>query len=203
MARVMHPELRVVEQDVYHLIANRNPIAKGDLAVQYSWITGKKVNEPSSFFHRIWNAMSPWKAYGGQTDQEKFLVDIEFDSRPSMMTNGRGVEYTPAQRAELYELMGTQGRFASDLTQIMNESKNFVKSYREAQASTGTYIDHRRWQNIHNRINTALMRARRQAEAAMTDAEEVRMQQTRQQMIEESTERGDTTLVNQVLGIYK
>jgi hypothetical protein len=37
----------------------------------------------------------------------------------------------------------------------------------------------------------------------MTDAEEVRMQQTRQQMIEESTERGDTTLVNQVLGIYK
>jgi hypothetical protein len=85
----------------------------------------------------------------------------------------------------------------------MNESKNFVKSYREAQASTGTYIDHRRWQNIHNRINTALMRARRQAEAAMTDAEEVRMQQTRQQMIEESTERGDTTLVNQVLGIYK
>ena len=47
------------------------------------------------------------------------------------------------------------------------------------------------------------MRARRAAEADMTDAAEVQMQQTRQQMIEEYTERGDTTLVNQVLGIYK
>jgi hypothetical protein len=203
MARVMHPELRVVEQDVYHLIANRNPVAKGDLAVQYSWITGKKVNEPSNFFHRIWNAMSPWKVYGGQTELEKFLVDVEFDSRPSMMTNGRGVEYTPAQRAELYELMGKSGMFARDLTRIMNESKDFVKSYREAQASTGTYIDHRKWQSIHNRINVALMRARRAAEADMTDAAEVQMQQTRQQMIDEYTERGDTNLVNQVLGIYK
>ena len=203
LARVMHPELRVVEQDVYHLIANRNPIAKGDLAIQHSWITGKKVNEPSSFFHRIWNAMSPWKAYGGQTAEEKFLVDIEFDSRPSMMTNGRGVEYTPAQRAELYELMGSQGRFAAELTEIMKQSKDFVKSYREAQASTSTYIDHRKWQNIHNRINAALMRARKQAEGALTDAEEVRMQQTQQGMIEDATRRGDTTLVNQVLGIYK
>ena len=85
----------------------------------------------------------------------------------------------------------------------MNESKEFVKSYREAQASTGTYIDHRKWQNIHNRINVALMNARRAAEADLTDAAEVRMQQTRQQMIEEYTERGDTNLVNQVLGIYK
>ena len=203
LARLIHPELRVVEQDIYHLIANRNPIAKGDLAVQYSWITGKKVNEPSNFFHRLWNAASPWKVYGGQTDLEKFLVDVEFDSRPSMLTNGRGVEYTPSQRAELYELMGKQGQFARDLTRIMRENQAFVKSYREAQAASGGLVDHRKWQNLHGRINAALMRARKAAEAQLTDAEEIRMQQYRQDAVAEFSERGDTDQINNVLGIYK
>lgn len=203
LARLMHPELRVVEQDVYHLIANRNPIAKGDLAVQYSWITGKKVNEPSNFFHRIWNAVSPWKTYGGQTDLEKFLVDVEFDSRPSMATNGRGVEYTPEQRAELYEIMGRQGEFARELTVIMNNNKDFVKTYREAQAASNGIIDHRRWNNLHAQINAALMIARKRAESQLTDAEEIRMQQYRQDAVGEFSERGDVDGVKQVLGIYK
>ena len=203
MARLIHPELRVVEQDVYHLIANRNPIAKGDLAVQYSWITGKKVNEPSNFFHRIWNAVSPWKAYGGQTDLEQFLIDVEFDSRPSMLTNGRGVEYTPAQRAELYEIMGKQGEFSRDLTRIMNDNKDFVQSYRQAQAASNGIVDHRRWNNLHGQINAALMQARKRAESQLTDAEEIRMQQYRQDAVAEFSERGDTDQINTVLGIYK
>lgn len=203
MARLIHPELRVVEQDVYHLIANRNPIAKGDLAVQYSWITGKKVNEPSNFFHRIWNAVSPWKVYGGQTDLEQFLIDVEFDSRPSMLTNGRGVEYTPAQRAELYQIMGKQGEFARDLKRIMDDNKGFVKSYREAQAASNAIVDHRRWNNLHGRINAALMQARKRAESQLTDAEEIRMQQYRQDAVAEFSERGNTDQINNVLDMYK
>lgn len=203
LARLIHPELRVVEQDIYHLIANRNPIAKGDLAVQYSWITGKKVNEPSNFFHRIWNATSPWKVYGGQTDLEQFLIDVEFDSRPSMLTNGRGVEYTPAQRAELYEIMGKQGEFARDLRRIMNDNQDFVKSYRQAQAASNGIVDHRKWNNLHGRINAALMQARKRAESQLTDAEEIRMQQYRQNAVAEFSERGDTDQINNVLGIYK
>ena len=203
LARLIHPELRVVEQDIYHLIANRNPIAKGDLAVQYSWITGKKVNEPSNFFHRIWNAVSPWKVYGGQTDLEQFLIDVEFDSRPSMLTNGRGVEYTPAQRAELYEIMGKQGEFARDLRRIMEDNQGFVKSYREAQAASNGIVDHRKWNNLHARINAALMQARKRAESQLTDAEEIRMQQYRQDAVSEFSERGNTDQINNVLGMYK
>ncbi len=203
LARMMHPELRVVEQDIYHLIANRNPIAKGDLAVQYSWITGKKVNEPSNFFHRIYNAMSPWKVYGGQTDLEKFLVDVEFDSRPSMLTNGRGVEYTPEQRAELYEIIGKDGTFARDLTRIMKENQEFVTTYREAQAASSGIVDHRRWQNLHGRISSALMIARKSAEAQLTDAEEIRAQQYQQNAVSEFSERGDIDQIQNVLGIPK
>ena len=48
MARLIHHDLRVLKNDVFDQLANRNPIAKGTLGKQTSWITGETVNEPET-----------------------------------------------------------------------------------------------------------------------------------------------------------
>ena len=113
--------------------------------------------------------------------------------------------YTPEQRAELYEIIGKQGKFgfARDLTRIMKENQEFVKTYREAQAASSGIVDHRRWQNLHGRISSALMIARKSAEAQLTDAEEIRAQQYQQNAVTEFSERGDIDQIQNVLGIPK
>ena len=71
---------------------------------------GSKVGEPLGFFARVWNTYSPlWKVSEAPTPEKQFLIDIEFDGRPSLKTNGKGIEYTPEQRSEITRLMGESG----------------------------------------------------------------------------------------------
>ena len=199
VARLMHPELRVVEQDIYHLIANRNPMAKDDLGIQYSWITGKKVNEPANLFHRFWNTYSPWKTYGGTTKAEQFLIDVEFDARPTMQTNGKGVDYTPKQRAELYRLMGEDAYFAGELERIMKNNTQFVQRYNTARASTSTRLDHRKWDSLHAQIRMALREAKERAELMLTDRDQIFAQYQMNEMKDIYQEQGDIEGLNNLM----
>ena len=162
MARLIHHDLRVLENDVFDQLANRNPIAKGTLPKQTSWITGETVGAPRNIWEQFWNTYFPWKSYGGQTELEKFLVDIEFDVRPSLRTDGKGVEYTNEERALLFDIMGEQKFFHNELKKIYRTNKDWLKSYKEAP----TNRDHKQWRNLHNRINMALSRAIRAAEGS-------------------------------------
>ena len=198
VARLMHPELRVVEQDIYHLLANRNPLAKDDLGIQYSWITGKKVNEPSNIFHRFWNTYSPWKTFGGTTPAEQFLIDVEFDARPTMQTNGKGVDYTPKQRAELYQLMGEDAYFANELERIRKNNSKFVERYNEARASTSTRLDHRQWDSLHAQLRMALREAKERAEAMLTDRDLIFAQYQQNEAVKYATQQGDIDAINRL-----
>ena len=46
--------------------------------------------------------------YPGQSEEERFLQDIEFDIATSFKTR-KGVELLPKERSELFRLMGEQG----------------------------------------------------------------------------------------------
>ena len=126
--RLLHPNLKVVEEQLGAMIANRTPL-KGMLADQYDWIDGDKVNLPDNNWARVWNTYSPWKVSGKVSPEKQFLMDVEYDGRPSMKTDGRGTELTIDEQAEVYRIMGRDGIFKQAIKRVMNSRSG--KEFRE------------------------------------------------------------------------
>ena len=134
LGRLISPNLRVVEENLFAMLANRTPL-KAALPDQYDWIDGDKVNMPDNIMARLWNTYSPWKVNGKISDEKQFLIDIEYDARPSMKTDGRGVDLTLQEQAEVYRYMGKNGDFKKAIQRIMRtkEGKEFRRKFKEAQ----------------------------------------------------------------------
>ena len=133
LTRLISPELRVVEENLFAMMANRTPL-KGALPEQYDWIDGDKVNEPGNFIARVYNTYSPWKVNGKISDEKQFLMDIEYDHRPSMMNDGKGLKLTLNEQADVYRLMGQNGGFKKAIRKIMDsvDGKKFREEYKRA-----------------------------------------------------------------------
>ena len=200
-SRLLTPQLKEVEQDFFQLLANRNPIVKESLPDLYDWMDGTKVGEPTSFFTRVWNTYSPlWKVSEGLTPEKQFLIDVEFDGRPSLRTNGRGVEYTTEQRSQVTQLIGQDGYFRDKVRHIMHHTatgKQFRKAYKEA-ARKGIKLNRQDFLNLHHELNLALRDSQRWAESRIDEAEEVANTQFINAEIERSSRLGDIDKVLQL-----
>jgi len=168
-ARLLTPQLKEVEMEFTQILANRNPFVKDTLADLYDWMDGSKVKEPANFATRVWNTYSPWwKISEKITPEKEFLMDIEWDGRPSLRTNGRGIEYSNEQRSEVTRIMGEDGLFVKEVRRLMNSSrgKNFRKEWKEATKS-GVYFDRTKFQRLHDELDFALDRAQSAAESRL------------------------------------
>ena len=110
LGRLISPNNRVVEENLMAMLDNRTPL-KATLPEEYDWIDGDKVGMPENFMTRLYNTYSPWKVNGKISDVKQFLIDIEYDHRPSMKTDGKGVDLTLQEQAEVYKIMGENGTF--------------------------------------------------------------------------------------------
>lgn len=133
LTRLISPELRVVEENLFAMMANRTPF-KGALPEQYDWIDGDRINEPGNFIARVYNTYSPWKVNGKISPEKQFLMDIEYDHRPSMLTDGQGLKLTLSEQADVYRLMGQSGTFKKAVQKIMQtvDGKKFREAYQNA-----------------------------------------------------------------------
>lgn len=186
MARLMTPQLKEVEQELLQLITNRTPIAKDTLPDMHDWVDGGKVGMPDSIWARIWNTYMPWKVNGKISSEKQFLIDVEYDARPTLQTNGKGVDYSPEERSQVLDLMGQDGYFKSELQKIMSSTtgKGFRKAFKDAQAQ-GASVNVKDWQNIHRQIDYALQSAQRYAESRIDNQSEI----ANKQYINEESER--------------
>ena len=98
----MDPGLKEVQSTTFDMARNRLPFLKSQLPQKYDWIDGDRIGYPDKagnmfegFMTRVWNNYMPWKISGKISPEKEFLQMVEFDARPSLRTNGRGVEYTP------------------------------------------------------------------------------------------------------------
>jgi len=145
------------------------------LPTQYDWIDGDPVNEPMNAFTRIANTYLPWKVTGNPSENKRFLMEIGYDGVPSLTSNGRGGEYTAAQRSELTSIMGEMGYFNEQLTRIRtsksaDEFRALYNSAQEAQLEP----DLKTLDNLHKEIDLALNNAKNAAEMRLSDGSEVR-----------------------------
>jgi hypothetical protein len=200
LGRLLAPSLRELDMEFTQLLRNRNKFLdtvdpKGALPDKHDWIDGTKVGYPENFFVRAWNAVSPMKVYDGQSAERQFLLDIEYDSRPSFNKSTKGVEYTPKERSELFSLMGQQGYFKKELQRIMQGTD--AQAWRESiktERGGGSRIDPNQWMNLYRQIDVALDRSKRMAEVQLSNRDEVMRRQYEQGLDKAYQQRGVSIL---------
>ena len=170
MGRVLDGGLKIIDEDIKAHMANRNQIVgvldpANRLPYIYSPVTGKIPNK-YNLATRVWNSYSPIKVYPGQSPEEKFLQDIEFDISTTFKKR-KGVKLLPAERSELFRLMGERGYFRERIAAIMRSAKarNTIERLREARkagvSSEETSLDD--FDLVHYDLGVALREAEQRA----------------------------------------
>jgi hypothetical protein len=183
LGRLLYPQLRELDQDFFQLMRNRNKWMDGidpnnALPDAHDWISGEKVGYPEDIFVRILNAVTPFKVAEKISPERQFLMDIEYDNRPSFRTNGKGVEYTPQERSELYSIMGRQKIFKAAIEQAM--ATTTAKAWRDRikkARGKGASIDPTEWENLYNSLDKAMYTAVKAAETELSNRDEVLLRQ--------------------------
>ena len=174
ISRLMDPGLKEVEMSVFDLMRNRNPMTKGQLPAVYDWIDGGEVGIPDTFMARVWNTYMPWKVSGSMSDEKQFLMDIEYDARPTLRTNGKGIEYTKDERSEITNIMGRDGLFKDGIKRVMQttQGREFRRRYKEA-VDAGLEPDLSIFEDLHIMLDRELRYAMKMASAKSSSRDSV------------------------------
>lgn len=199
ISRLMDPGLKEVDLELHQLVMNRNPITKGLLPVRYDWIDGGEVGVPDNFLARIWNTYMPWKVNGKISDRKQFLIDIEYDGRPAISTNGRGIRYTPEERSELLNIIGKNELFKKELDDIIARvnaaggTKRFRTRMQKALADSrlNGIADVGEFESLHSEINIALRNATKFAAAELSTLDDKMQKEVVQDTARSYLQAGD------------
>ena len=174
MGRIIDGGLKLVEQDILSLIANRNQLVGvfdpvNRLPDLYSPVTGKIPNK-YTLLQRVWNAWSPIKIAPVQSPEEKFLEQIEFDLSTTFKKR-QGIELDTTEQSELFRLMGEQEYFKKRVRSIMNtaQSRNTIERLKKARQGgiRSDQVDLKDFDMIHYQLGVALREAKSAAYAAL------------------------------------
>ena len=105
IANVLNPGLRELERDFMSTIANRNPILRGTLPLQYDPLNGELIRS-WDFPTRMWNSISPIQISGADNPTRRTLRESGFDLATTFNTDSFGNKLNPEQRSRMMQLMG-------------------------------------------------------------------------------------------------
>ena len=212
MGRVIDGGLKIVDDDLGAHMANRNQIAgvldpANRLPYIYSPITGEVVNQ-YNLATRLWNSYSPIKIYPGQSKEEKFLQDIEFDISTTFKKRD-GVELLPAERSELFRLMGEQGYFRKRIAAISRSAnaRNTIERLRDARkrgvSSEDTSLD--KFNLVHYDLGVALRQSEKDAFAELDSDMRIAIETRRQAKLaaEAAAEGGRIPALEETTNMYR
>ena len=200
ISRLMDPGLKEVEMELFSMVQNRLPGFKGDLPVKNDWIDGGPVGIPDDPITRIWNTYMPWKVNGKISPEKQFLIDIEYDARPTLRTNGKGVELTADERSEITEIMGRDGLFKEGIQRVMQSTnaKQFRKNYMKA-VEAGLEPDLSEFEGIHIMLDRELRQAMRMAAASAPSRDLINRKQYIQEVMGNYLRSGDQAAAERFL----
>jgi hypothetical protein len=189
LSRLITPQKKELEMEMSQLIANRNPLLKGMLPDTHDYIDGGLVGVPGAWT-RVWNTFSPWKVHDDISPEKQFLVDVEFDGRPVLSTDGSGVKLTPEQRSDIQRIMGERGYYKREIQKIMNstDGRAFRKAFRQAQAANKD-VDLKDYRQLHVKLNRALRTAIRFAINKSDHSADIRALQFKQNQTRRAAQR--------------
>jgi len=152
----------------------------------------------------------------GPSENDQFLIDIEFQLLPQFNTAPNGVEYTSAQKSELKKLMGEDGYFAEELANIRRRAQhvthetddgtlitgyvNVMKHFRRT-GNTSKAMEH--YSRTHLDVEKALREAIRRVHPRLKDADDIKLQGILNQKTKNAALRQDSDAVNNLLELNR
>ena len=176
------------------------------LPEQRSHIDGKVVGGSDSMFHRLYNFLSPMPAHDDVSPEQQFLIDIQYDSLPSLLRSTNGVEYTTDERAEIRTIMGEMGLFQKAINIAMRKAKDsdwlnklrrarmpFAPDYEGGMVPLGYYsedLDKREFTDLYDFLDRELENAKKQAELQMQERARILIEGKQQEQNQDRTRFG-------------
>ena len=170
LGQLLAPGVYELEKELGDNIKNRNrwygvlnPSAA--LPKSYDWLDRRQVGN-NGFWTNINNAFNPMKVADGMSEERQFLIDVEYDSRPTFFKSTKGIEYTAEERSELFRLMSESDTLRNRLRFIMKRkpAKEFRRQIHEQRINNGNRVDQKLWNRVHADITAAMRAAQREAE---------------------------------------
>jgi hypothetical protein len=179
-------------------------LAKGTLPPVYDYIDGGEVGVPGNFISRVWNTYMPWKVNGKISREKQFLIDIEYDARPTLSTNGKGVRLTAQEKSDITNQMGKDELFKQAIEKVMSTTlgKQFRKEYKQ-WVSEGLPPDLSKFKLLHTMLDSELRNAMNMAAAAIPGNDRITRKLMANQIITEYSQRGDQEGAKQYLEYIK
>ena len=141
-------------------------------------IDGKPVGYQENWFIRAFN-MGPIKVHDKPSKERQFLIDIEFNSSPTMRLSQRGVMLETHEIKAINSKMGEMGIYQERINTIMKAAnkltytgpdgtvyKGFVNIIRASRRGliTSEVLDTTKFANIFSRLTLAYAECKRLAE---------------------------------------
>ncbi len=186
LGKVMYPQLRQIRSELDDHLRNRNAWLDAvdperSLTSVVDPIDGKEIGKEDNWFLRVWNR-GPIKVHSQPSKERQFLIDIEFNSSPTMRMSQRGVVLEDHEITAINSKMGEQGIYKKQINEIMKDAnrltytdgngntykgfKNIIQAQRRGLISS-EILDHTKYANIFSRLSLAYSKCKRLAEDSL------------------------------------
>jgi hypothetical protein len=183
LGKLMYPQLRQLRSEFENNLRNRNAWLDAfdperALPPLVDPIDGKPVGYQENFFIRLFN-MGPIKVHDKPSKERQFLIDIEFNSSPTMNMSQRGVVLENHEIAAINSKIGEMGIYQQKIREIMRDANrleyngikgftNIIRAQRQGLVSSEV-LDTAKYANIYSRLQQAYAQSKRVAEDNLPD----------------------------------
>ncbi len=188
IGKLLYPGLRQLRGELDDLLRNRNAWLDGAdpsraLPRMVDPVDGKEVGNETNWFWRMAN-VGPVKVHSKPSKESQFLIDIEFNSSPSMRMSQKGAQLDNFEITAINSKMGEQGIWKESINKIMKDAnklkytapdgtvyKGFVDIIRAQRRGliTSEVLDITQYANIFSRLKVAYNQAKKYAENSLDD----------------------------------
>ena len=188
MGKLLYPGLRQLRGELDELLRNRNAFLDAAdpsraLPPLVDPIDGKPVGFQENFFIRAFN-MGPIKIHDKPSKERQFLIDIEFNSSPTMNLSQRGVILENHEISAINSKIGEQGIYQQKIREIQRDAnkltytsidgteyKGFVNIIQAARRGfiSSEILDTAKFASIYSRLRTAYAHSKTFAEDSLDE----------------------------------
>ena len=188
IGKLLYPQLRQIRSELDDHLRNRNAwLDTVDptraLPSVVDPIDGKEIGKEDNWFLRVFNR-GPMKVTSRPSKERQFLIDIEFNSSPTMRMSQRGVILENHEITAINSKMGEQGIYKQKINEIMKDAnklthtgpdgtvykgfQNIIQAQRRGWISS-EILDSTKYANIFARLTQAYAQCKRLAEDSLDE----------------------------------
>ena len=188
IGKLLYPQLRQIRSELDDHLRNRNAwLDTVDptraLPSIVDPIDGKEIGKEDNWFLRVFNR-GPMKITSRPSKERQFLIDIEFNSSPTMRMSQRGVILENHEITAINSKIGEQGIYKQKINEIMKDAnklthtgpdgtvykgfQNIIQAQRRGWVSS-EILDSTKYANIFARLTQAYAQCKRLAEDSLDE----------------------------------